>query len=149
MKYHFKIHKEEKGFWAECLEIPGCVTQGDSEEELFANMQEAVNMCLEEPENSENLASLPREYKVSRTVVAVPVDPTIAFGFILRYHRLKSGLTQKEAARRLGMKNIFSYQRLERGCNATLSIISKLVTLFPHFSLDSIFDGSPKTASSI
>ncbi len=28
MKYHFKIHKEGKGFWAECLELEGCITQG-------------------------------------------------------------------------------------------------------------------------
>jgi hypothetical protein len=56
-------------------------------------------------------------------------------------------LTQKEAAKKLGMKNIFSYQRLERGCNATLSIISKLMALFPQFSLDSILDGMPKNAA--
>ena len=35
MKYHFKIHKEKGGFWAECLELVGCSTQADTKDELF------------------------------------------------------------------------------------------------------------------
>ena len=62
MKYHFKIHKEGKGFWAECLEIPECVTQGDSKEELFDNMEDAINTYLEEPEDSKFLAPLPKRF---------------------------------------------------------------------------------------
>lgn len=46
MEYRFKIHKEGNGFWAQCLELPGCVTQGDSLEKLFANMQEALSLFL-------------------------------------------------------------------------------------------------------
>ena len=59
MKYHFKIHKEKDGFWAECLELPGCFTEGDTKEELFANMQDALNTYIEEPEDSKHLAPLP------------------------------------------------------------------------------------------
>jgi len=41
------IHKsEEGGFWAEIPAIPGCVTQGDSFEELPKNIYEAVEACL-------------------------------------------------------------------------------------------------------
>jgi predicted RNase H-like HicB family nuclease/DNA-binding XRE family transcriptional regulator len=141
MKYHFKVHKEGKGFWAECIEIPGCVTQGDSKEELVNNMQDAVNTCLEEPEGSNFLASLPQEnIKISKSIVDVSVDPEIAFAFMVRYCRIQEGLTQKEAAKRLGMKNLFSYQRLERKCNATLEMIAKVVNLFPKLSLDLVFE---------
>jgi len=139
MRYHFKIHKEKSGFWAECLEIPSCVTQGDSKEELFSNMQEAINICLEEPQESKYLAPLPNEkIELSSSVVEVSVDPAIALAFNIRYNRIKQGLTQKEAAKHLGMKNLFSYQRLEKRCNATFSLIVKLMELFPKLSLDRV-----------
>jgi predicted RNase H-like HicB family nuclease len=37
---------EEGGYWAEIPAIPGCVTQGDSLEELLLNIYEAVEACL-------------------------------------------------------------------------------------------------------
>ncbi len=141
MKYHFKIHRESGGFWAECLEIPGCMTQGDSKDELFANMQEAINTCLEEPEGGAFLAPLPDDsYTPSRSVVEVRVDPEIALGFMVRRHRIQEGMTQKEAAKNLGMKNIFSYQRLERRCNTTVGMLGKLLVLFPLLSLNKVFE---------
>jgi predicted RNase H-like HicB family nuclease len=140
MKYHFKVHKEGKGFWAECIELDGCITQGDSKEELFKNMQEALNLYLEEPEDSTFLAPFPKKnLKLTRSIMEVPVDPEVAFGFMVRYHRIKKGLTQKKAALELGMKNLYSYQRLEKRCNATLEMIGKLIKIFPKFSLDRVF----------
>ena len=47
MKYQFKIHKEGNGYWAQCIEFEGCITQADSIEELHRNMQEALNLYLE------------------------------------------------------------------------------------------------------
>lgn len=52
MNYHFKIHKEGDGFWAECIELPGCFTQADTKEELLLNMQEALGLYLEEDAES-------------------------------------------------------------------------------------------------
>lgn len=78
MQYHFKIHREKEGFWAECIELLGCMTQADTKEELNANMQEALNLYLEEAEDCEYLAPSPRaSIKLDRNVVAVPVDPSI------------------------------------------------------------------------
>lgn len=37
---------EEGGFWAEVPSIPGCATQGETFEELLANLYEAVEGCL-------------------------------------------------------------------------------------------------------
>ena len=39
-------HAEEGGYWAEVPSIPGCVTQGESFEELLKNLYEAVEGCL-------------------------------------------------------------------------------------------------------
>jgi predicted RNase H-like HicB family nuclease len=37
---------EEGGFWAEVPAIPGCATQGETMDELLANVREAVAGCL-------------------------------------------------------------------------------------------------------
>lgn len=37
---------EEGGFTAECVEIPGCVSEGESEAEAEANIRKAVDSCL-------------------------------------------------------------------------------------------------------
>ncbi len=52
------VHRaEEGGFWAEVPAIPGCVTQGETHEELLANVREAIEGCLSieisEPERLE------------------------------------------------------------------------------------------------
>jgi predicted RNase H-like HicB family nuclease len=47
MKLKVIIHEaEEGGYWAEVPAIPGCVTQGDTFEELLENIYEAVEACL-------------------------------------------------------------------------------------------------------
>ena len=37
----------EGGYWAEVLELPGCVSQGETKKELFGNILEAIEACLE------------------------------------------------------------------------------------------------------
>lgn len=139
MKYHFKIHKEGDGFWAECLEIPGCLTQGDSKDDLLDNMSEAVNLCLQESANSEYLAPLPDEsIKKSKSVVEVQVDPSVALAFSIRYNRIQSKKSQEEVAKELGMKNVYSYQRLEKKCNPTLAMMEKLTRIYPNLSVDRV-----------
>ena len=47
MKLKTIIHNsEDGGYWAQVPAIPGCVTQGDSFEELLENIYEAVEGCL-------------------------------------------------------------------------------------------------------
>jgi predicted RNase H-like HicB family nuclease len=36
----------EGGFWAEVPAIPGCATQGETIDELFKNLHEAIAGCL-------------------------------------------------------------------------------------------------------
>jgi predicted RNase H-like HicB family nuclease/DNA-binding XRE family transcriptional regulator len=138
MKYHFKIRKEKDGYSARCLELTGCITQGDTLTELHENMQEALNLYIQEPENSSELAALPNEsIRKSKNVVEVALDPQIAFSFMVRYCRLKHGMTQQQAARKMGFDTIYSYQRLEaKKCNPSLKIISKIKQVFPEFSID-------------
>jgi predicted RNase H-like HicB family nuclease len=47
MKLKIIVHQaKEGGYWAEVPGIPGCATQGDTFEELLANLYEAVEGCL-------------------------------------------------------------------------------------------------------
>ena len=39
--------KEEGGFVAECLDMPGCVSQGETREEAMENIQKAIHSCLD------------------------------------------------------------------------------------------------------
>jgi|APFre7841882654_1041346.scaffolds.fasta_scaffold91348_2 predicted RNase H-like HicB family nuclease len=140
MKYHFRVEKEKKGFSAQCIEFEGCVTQGDSMKELVANMEEALNLYVFEPEDSKELVSLPdKKIKASAHIIEVPLDPEIAFSFMLRYHRIKNNLTQHQAAEKMGFKSLYSYQRLEKKCNVTIDIIARVKKLFPDFSIDLAF----------
>ena len=43
MKLKAIVHKDHNGgFWAEVPSVPGCVTQGETMEELTINLQEAI-----------------------------------------------------------------------------------------------------------
>ncbi|MSV35769.1 MAG: type II toxin-antitoxin system HicB family antitoxin [Bryobacterales bacterium] len=47
MRIRVIVHKaEEGGFWAEVPSIPGCATQGETMEEIEANIREAIEACL-------------------------------------------------------------------------------------------------------
>ncbi len=59
MKIKVVIHDAtEGGYWAEVPAIPGCVTQGETFEELLRNLYEAVEGCLsvdvEQPQSGSN-----------------------------------------------------------------------------------------------
>ena len=42
------VHKaEEGGFWAEVPALPGCVTQGETMDEIRENLREAIEGWLE------------------------------------------------------------------------------------------------------
>ncbi len=48
MKFLINIFKDEGGmFIAECPAIPGCVSQGKTENEAEKNIQEAIKDCIE------------------------------------------------------------------------------------------------------
>ena len=41
------VHRaEEGGYWAEVPALPGCVTQGETLDELKINLREAIEGCL-------------------------------------------------------------------------------------------------------
>jgi len=56
MKVKAIIHPaQEGGYWAEVRALPGCITEGDTWEELMANLKDAIEGWLEVADNSQPL----------------------------------------------------------------------------------------------
>jgi predicted RNase H-like HicB family nuclease len=48
MKYTIILEKEEEGgYSAQCLELPGAISQGETKEEALNNIREAIEAVLE------------------------------------------------------------------------------------------------------
>jgi predicted RNase H-like HicB family nuclease len=48
MKFIITIDRDEDGiFVAECSSIPGCISQGKTEQEAIENIKDAIKQCLE------------------------------------------------------------------------------------------------------
>jgi predicted RNase H-like HicB family nuclease len=48
MKYTIILEKEEeRGYSAQCLELPGAISQGETKEEALRNVKEAIELVLE------------------------------------------------------------------------------------------------------
>jgi predicted RNase H-like HicB family nuclease len=67
MKLLITIYQDEDGvFIAECPAIPGCVSQGKTEEEAEKNVREAIKECLEvRAEKGLPLTVMTREVEVA------------------------------------------------------------------------------------
>jgi len=140
MNYHFQINKEPEGFWAECCELQGCVTQAETLDKLKEFCSDALNLYLEEPNDSKMVFSLPdSSLDSNKKLFKVAVEPEIALAVLLRFYRSNSKMTQKQVSELLGMKNVYSYQRLEKKSNPTLTIIKKIHNIFPDIKLEYIF----------
>ncbi|MFY9167767.1 MAG: type II toxin-antitoxin system HicB family antitoxin, partial [Desulfomonilia bacterium] len=47
---------EDGGYWAECPEIPGCVSQGDTIRETLEMIKDAIDGCLNVIKQNENIS---------------------------------------------------------------------------------------------
>ena len=75
MFYHFEVNKEENGYWANCIELKGCVTDGDTILDLEKNMEEALDLYLEDLDNLELPFPLPdSNFKTNKSPKGTPVN---------------------------------------------------------------------------
>ncbi len=66
------IEKDESGYYAYCPELEGCQTQGDSLEEVIANMREAIDLYLE------TLSSEERKDFLSQEILTTSLEVSVA-----------------------------------------------------------------------
>jgi len=143
MFYQFKIHKENKGYWAECVELDGCSTQADTMDKLVRNMENVLNLFLAEPEKSNHIFPLPKKTSkiTGKNIVQVQVHPSVAFSMLIRQTRIKAGLTLREMADILNYKNINSYVKLEKAetANPQLKTLANIKAHFSDFPVALLF----------
>ncbi len=69
MKFMVTLQKGEDGWIiAECPALPGCITQGRTNQEALANVREAIELSLE----SRKELGLPLEVDVTEVEVSAP-----------------------------------------------------------------------------
>lgn len=141
MEYHFNLHRDEDTIWAEGIELPTCMTQGDTITELRLNLSEALDGFLDEPVGTNMTFPDPdKNIKPSDDILAIEVSPNIAFALQVRKIRLDKRLSQAEMQKKLGFKSRTSYTRLESTrCNPSLTTIQKVFDVFPDFPIAEIF----------
>ena len=66
------IEKDENGFFAYCPELEGCRTQGNTFEEVIANMKEASELYLE------TLSEEERRERLSQEILTTSVEVNVA-----------------------------------------------------------------------
>lgn len=65
MKIKAVIHPaEEGGYWAEVPALPGCITEGETMEEVTANLQDAITGWLEVANNRQTPQSNARVVEI-------------------------------------------------------------------------------------
>jgi antitoxin HicB len=142
MFYHFKYEPDERGgYFAQCLELENCHTEGDNLEELTGNMTEVLNLLLDEPdENIIYPLPLTEEAVKGSDIIKIKVEPNIALSLYFKHLRKKNNYTQKQVAEKLGYKSIWAYQKLERGkySNVQLKTLTKIKEVYPEFDMNII-----------
>jgi predicted RNase H-like HicB family nuclease len=59
------VWEEDGAFIAKCLDIPGCISEGDTREEALANIYDAISLCLDViKEDNESLSSQPENIEM-------------------------------------------------------------------------------------
>ncbi|MBI4691029.1 MAG: type II toxin-antitoxin system HicB family antitoxin [Nitrospirae bacterium] len=71
MIFHITLERAEDGWIvAECPALPGCVSQGKTEQEAIENIKEAISAWLW-AEDQKSLSALPKERQQESIMVAV------------------------------------------------------------------------------
>jgi predicted RNase H-like HicB family nuclease len=69
MKIRAIIHPaEEGGYWAEVPALPGCITEGDTMEEVMANLKDAMVGWLDVANSREAIYDIPLSQITKRTI---------------------------------------------------------------------------------
>jgi predicted RNase H-like HicB family nuclease/DNA-binding XRE family transcriptional regulator len=140
VRYHFEIHKEEDGFWGECVELDTVVSEGTTMDELKANLADALEGVLLSILSRNIPHPLPDKVLDSNSeLVLIDVPADLAFGVILRHYRITQHLSQKSMQEKLGFKSRNSYVKLESAGNPTLKTTDKILKAFPDFPITECF----------
>ena len=120
----------EGGYVVEFIDIPSCVTEGDTLEEARSMAKEALSAMLYSLDSRKMIIPEPSVTK-RKGIHYIEPELKTAFAITLKKERERLGLSQKDVAERLNV-NWSYYQRIEnpRKTNPTLRTIEKLQKVF-------------------
>ena len=131
ISYPAKFKKAaEGGYLVEFIDMPSCITEGDTLEEAKMMAKEAISAMLYSLDSRK--MTIPEPSTISgRGIYYIEPELKIAFAITLKKERERLGLSQKDVAERLNV-NWTYYQRIEnpRRTNPTLGTIEKLQKIF-------------------
>ena len=124
------IRAAEGGYVVEFIDIPSCVTEGDTLEEAKSMAKEAISAMLYSLDSRKMAIPEPSVIK-KKGIYYIEPELKIAFAITLKKERERLGLSQKDIAKRMNV-NWAYYQRIEnpRKTNPTLGTIEKLQKVF-------------------
>ena len=120
----------EGGYIVEFIDIPSCITEGDTLEEAKMMAKEAISAMLYSLDSRKMVIPEPSNKK-GRGIYYIEPELKIAFAITLKKERERLGLSQKDVAELMNV-NWTYYQRIEnpRRTNPTLGTIAKLQKVF-------------------
>lgn len=71
LDYRVNVHHEDGSYWAEVVDLPGCFASGETLDELWEALTEAVGMYLSTPESGVQVQIADHEVDAGSTVEAV------------------------------------------------------------------------------
>jgi antitoxin HicB len=124
------VKADEGGYVVEFIDIPSCVTEGDTLEEAKTMAKEALSAMLYSLDSRKMGIPEPSTVK-GKGIYFIEPELKIAFAITLKKERERLGLSQKDVAERMNV-NWTYYQRIEnpRRTNPTLGTIEKLQKVF-------------------
>jgi len=129
--YPAKFQKAaEGGYIVHFVDIPSCVTEGDTLDDAKKMAKEALSAMLYSLDSRKMTIPDPSAKK-GKGIYYIEPELKIAFAITLKKERERLGMSQKEVAERMNVKWAY-YQRIEnpRRTNPTLGTIEKLQKVF-------------------
>ncbi len=97
IEYQAKVYKDGKRFSVEFPDLPGCFSEGKTQEDALQHAREALSLYLEEARNPQwKLPAVTK--KKDRHYFWVQPFADVAIPLAIRQARLKHGLSQKQLA---------------------------------------------------
>jgi len=126
----FKYDEKEKVYNVRFLDLPGCLTYGETIGEAKVMAKEALTGFLQSVDARKLKLPNPSKFKGDEVVYIEPETP-VAFAMWLRQQREALGLSQSDVAKKLGIK-YQTYQRIESPSktNPTLKTILRVEKVF-------------------
>lgn len=121
---------EDKSYFVEFPDLPGCLTEGHDMEEAEHNAKEALTGYLASA-FERNLRIPNPSHQKGKDIRLIEPEPEVAVPIFLRKQREARKLTQSDVAKVLGI-SYQSYQRLEKPgkSNPTLKTLERLAKVF-------------------